>query len=340
MTSDGLYVASLFRDSRLPGPSLPPREADLVGKPVGNLTEGGEPFNGWFGRQSDGKVRMLTGIPGQAGMIVEVRGLETIKRFRGPTFEVTQADLVRAEEANAARAAAGAEKKQYAIKRFAKAPPTDGSGEGWRDVPSVEISRKGFPEQARASLGYDDQFLYVRFDVNDASPWRNGGKDFAKLFKTGDAVDLQLSTAAGPARSDAPGPEHVRLLFAPLDGKSVCVLMRPVDKSAGADKGYDYHSPVGDRHFDRVEILDGAKVAVKVEAGRYRVEAAVPLRGIGLAPAVGAVVRGDLGFNSSDAAGTADVARTYWSNQATNLTNDLPSEAWLYPSTWGELRFE
>jgi hypothetical protein len=34
------------------------------------------------------------------------------------------------------------------------------------------------------------------------------------------------------------------------------------------------------------------------------------------------------------------VARTYWSNKATNLNNDEPSEAWLYPATWGEFKFE
>jgi hypothetical protein len=52
------------------------------------------------------------------------------------------------------------------------------------------------------------------------------------------------------------------------------------------------------------------------------------------------VIRGDAGFISSDALGTLNVARTYWSNQATNLTNDLPSEAWLYPAAWGEFKFE
>jgi hypothetical protein len=52
------------------------------------------------------------------------------------------------------------------------------------------------------------------------------------------------------------------------------------------------------------------------------------------------VVRGDAGFISSDAQGTSNVARTYWSNKATNLNNDLPSEAWLYPATWGEFKFE
>jgi len=352
MTADGLYVGALFRDSRMPGPALPPREEDLVGKSVAGLTEGGEPFNGWFGKQADGKVRLLTGIPGQAGLIVEIRGLESIQRFQGPTIEVDQAAVVSAEHANAARVAAKAVRKQYTVKRLAKPPAIDGGADDWRNVPAFDISRKGFPERAQVRFAYDDQCLYLFFDVTDSSPWRNEGKDFARLFKTGDAVDLQICTAPLPKVSDlregtgdmreadSVGSSHVRLLFAPLEGKPACVLMRPVDKTGSADKAYNYHSPVGDRHFDRVEVLAEAQVAVKVETQRYRVEAAIPWRAIGLRPAAGMAIRGDAGFISSDAQGMVNVARTYWSNEVTNLTNDMPSEAWLYPATWGEFRFE
>ena len=57
----------------------------------------------------------------------------------------------------------------------------------------------------------------------------------------------------------------MRLLFAPFEGKPVCLLMKPIDKSAPPDKAYTYRSPVGERHFDRVEILAEAQLAVKVE---------------------------------------------------------------------------
>jgi hypothetical protein len=273
-------------------------------------------------------------------MIVEIRGLESIQRFTGPTFEVDQTALVRAEQANAARAATAAVRKRYTVKRAPRPLEIDGSADDWRDVPSLEIARKGFPERAQARLAWDERFLYMLFDVTDGSPWRNEGRDFARLFKTGDAVDLQLATAPEPKAAEGPGPSDVRLLFAPLEGKPVCVLMKSVDKTAPADKAYNYHSPVGDKRFDRVEVLAEARVAVKVEADRYRVEAAIPLERIGLKPAAGLTVRGDAGFISSDARGTINVARTYWSNEVTNLTNDMPSEAWLYPATWGELKFE
>ena len=41
-----------------------------------------------------------------------------------------------------------------------------------------------------------------------------------------------------------------------------------------------------------------------------------------------------------DLQGRVNTARTYWANRHTNLVNDLPSEAWLYPERWGELTFE
>jgi hypothetical protein len=340
MTTDGFYAGTLFRDSRQPGPSLPPREEDLAGKPIGDQTEGSEPFNGWFGRQSDGKVRICTGIPGQAALVAEVRGLETLRRFAGPRIEVSAAQVVRAEEENARRAAAGGARKTAPVRPMAAPPQVDGDARDWKDIPAQPIERRGAAERGSFRLAYDAQRLYVFFHVEDASPWRNEGKDAARLFKTGDAVDLQLSVdeAAGEAREV--GPSHLRLVFAPLDGRPACVLMRPVEPGAPADKAYTYRSPVGTRRFDRVEVLGGATVAGKTDTTRYCVEASVPLEALGLKPRPGLRLRGDAGFISSDAAGTSSVARTYWSNPATSLTSDLPSEAWMQPAAWGDFVFE
>jgi hypothetical protein len=340
VTTDGFYAGTLFRDSRQPGPSLPPREEDLAGKSIMSQTEGSEPFNGWFGRQSDGKVRICTGIPGQAALVGEVRGLETLRRFAGPRVEVTAAQVVKAEEENARRAAAAAARKTAAVRPMSAPPQVDGDAREWKDIPTQSIERRGASERGSFRLAYDARNLYVLFQVEDASPWRNEGKDAARLFKTGDAVDLQLAVdeAAGEAREI--GPSYVRLLFAPLEGKPACVLMRPVEPGAPADKAYVYSSPVGKRRFDRVETLDGAAVSVKVDTARYSVEAAVPLEALGLKPRPGLRLRGDAGFISSDAGGTVNVARTYWSNRTTNLTSDMPTEAWLEPAAWGEFVFE
>jgi hypothetical protein len=66
----------------------------------------------------------------------------------------------------------------------------------------------------------------------------------------------------------------------------------------------------------------------------------LPLERLGLSPRSGQRLRGDAGLIFSDAQGTVNVARKYWSNQGTHLNSDEPLEAWLYPLTWGEFKFE
>ena len=129
-------------------------------------------------------------------------------------------------------------------------------------------------------------------------------------------------------------------MIAPFQGKPTAVLMLPVDPTAPPAANKTYTSPVGSKRFDRVEVLADARVKVKVEENRYRVEAALPLRSLGLTAKPGMALRGEIGFISSDAQGLVNAARTYWANPNTNLVNDEPLEAWLYPDTWGELNFK
>jgi hypothetical protein len=56
---------------------------------MGRFSNGETPFSGWFGRQDDGKVRLTTSLARQACMIVEVNGLETVRRLRGTVLDVS-----------------------------------------------------------------------------------------------------------------------------------------------------------------------------------------------------------------------------------------------------------
>ena len=343
LTTDGLFVGAMFQDGRLPGESLPKTETALAGMPMEAFSNGGEPFNGWFGTQADGKVRMTTGFAREACMVLEVKGLETIRRFAGPEVRLTRDLVLKANEDNGRRALAAAKAKQYTVKKLPAAAKIDGDAREWRDVPPMAIGRVAGRPRTSARLARDDENLYVLFEVTDPSPWKNEGKDFTRLFKTGDAVDLQLATrpaGAGDNKRRDPAAGDVRIVFAPLGGKPAAVLMRPVDPSAPKAARVRYHSPVIDKTFDRVEVLAAAKVAVRTRSGGYVVEAAVPLKALGLPTGGGLTLRGDVGVISSDASGKINTARTYWSNPHTNLVNDLPHEAWLYPNAWGSLRFE
>ena len=93
---------------------------------------------------------------------------------------------------------------------------------------------------------------------------------------------------------------------------------------------------LGDEHFggtfQRVEGCDGHP--------HFRLEASVPLRALHLDASRTPTIRGDVGRVLSDQTGTRAAARSYWSNKNTNIVSDVPSEARLQPSLWGELRFE
>ena len=340
-TADGLYVGALFQDCRLPADGLPEKESALRGMPMEGFSEGGEPFNGCFVKQADGKIRLTTGMAREAGMILEIKGLESIRRFAPVPVVVDAAALVKAEQENASRFAATTGAKRYTVKAANFAPALAADAGDWATRPAMAIEVEGSPNKGTLKLGYDAVNLYLLFEVQDTSPWRNEGKDLTRLFKTGDAVDFQLCTdPQAPARRQKLLPGDLRILFAAYQGKPAAVLMKPVDPQAPAELRVQHQSPVCSHSFDRLQLLDSAVVAVKVDGQRYRLTATVPLAAIGLAPKPGLVLRGDAGIISSDAAGLTNVARTDWSNKATNLVNDLPSEAWLYPNTWGELLFE
>jgi hypothetical protein len=337
---DGLYVGALLQDGRLPSPALPVDERALRGQSMARYSEGGEPFNGWFGRQQDGKLRLINGIPREAAMCLAVIGLDTLQRFEGPRLTVDMPALVAAERAHALRVTAAATPPAYTIRRLAGPPVIDGQGKEWAAIPALTIERAGQPSRGQARLAYDDTMLYLLYEVDDASPWQNEGKDYTQLFKTGDAVDLQLGTDPAAPRRIEPGPGDVRVTVALLNGKPAAVLLRPRDPAAPPALRVNYHSPVGDRRFDRVEVLSEARVAVTVDRARYRVELALPLAALGVSPTPGLRLRGDLGVIASDAEGRSNVARIYWANKATNLVSDLPSEAWFFPQGWGTLGWE
>ncbi|MFI5380850.1 MAG: sugar-binding protein [Tepidisphaerales bacterium] len=333
-TTDGLYIGAMFQDGRLPGDDLPDTEAKLKGMPMETFSNGSEAFNGWFGKQADGKIRTLVGFPRQAAMSLLVNGLETVQRFDGPTLSITTQQLEQTEKDNAARTAKAAKAAAGLIARM-PAAPNPGDDAAWAKVHAMKIEK--LPNRGTAKLACDANNLYVLFDVTDPTPWRNEGKDATRLFKTGDAVDIQLGHGGKRTKVEA---GDLRIVIAPLNGKPAAVLMRPLDPAAGKDQRVVYHSPVGDKVFDRVEVLANAQVTVKTTGQGYRVEAAIPLATLGLKLPSGATLRGDVGIIFSDAAGTANASRAYWSNPNTNLVSDLPQEAWIYPEAWAEMNVE
>ena len=322
LTTDGLYLDETFRDVRMGGS-------------LDDQWVGGEPFGGFFSRAQDGRFYLQTG--GGGYRIYEILGLDKLKRQTGK-IEVTAAQIMAAERHHAEARASVRAPRSGVI----GAPPAvtiDGRVGEWNQTPALAWDRQGqFP--VKAWIAADTNMLYLAYDVREGSPWVNRGTDWQALFKTGDSVDLQIGTnpKADPKRRE-PVPGDMRLLIAPYGGETIAVSYR--HRLGGAPgQAVTFTSPWRSETVDDVRRIAGAKIAVQRGGGQYSIEAAIPLAELGWKPQAGGTYRGDVGVIYGDDAGTVNLLRSYWSNEATALVNDVPGEIMLFPAQWGELRVE
>lgn len=314
LTTDGIYVDELFNDCRV----AQKRDADLVG---------GECFGGTFGKGEDGAYWLQTG--GEGFRLYRMRGLDRVSRSAG-SITVSAAQLMAAERRLARRQADSAVERRAAWPRLQQ-------GKGWPDW-NIQWDKSG-QFAAKARCAWDASSLHVQWEVRDASPWSNNGKDWTLLFKSGDSVDLQLGTDAGAdPRRRAPVPGDLRLLVAPMGAENAVVLYR--HRVPGAPTPMAFSSPWRTEQVDVVKRLDTAQVKIEKGADWYRVALTVPLAELGLKPEPGKSHRADFGAIFGDEQGTINLLRSYWSNQATGLVNDVPGEIMLQPELWGNLTVE
>lgn len=327
---DGLYIDRVFRDQRVgllwnfPAPPAPEVLAET------SLFD--EHFGGTFQkvRGADGRDHYEYVCGKNHASVVELTGLENIRRLAGGSLTVTPDQVAAAQERRQRAALRKAEPKVYTVPRVADGTVVvDGLSPEW---PESRID--GF------ALAFDSTNLYVWFEgADDRAPFENRGANPLELFKSGDVVDVMLQTRAGldPRRTEA-GPGDIRLSFAMLDGKPQCVLY---DFRVPDFRGerVPFSSPWRTVWCDRAGLVPEARVAVRRGRNTYALEAAVPLAVLHLDPRALGETRGDVGRVLSDATGSLATSRVYWSNKNTAIMADLPSEAGLQPSLWGLFRF-
>lgn len=322
LTTDGLYLDETFRDVRMGGS-------------LDDQWVGGEPFGGYFGRAKDGRFYLLTG--GGGYRIYEILGLDKMQRLTG-TLDVTAEQIMAAERTHAAVKSATRAPRSGTL---AVAPDVkiDGRLTEWNKMPALAWDRQGqFP--AKAWLALDNTMLYLAYEVREGSPWVNRGTDWQALFKTGDSIDLQIGTdpKADPKRK-GPVPGDLRLLIAPYGDETIAVVYH--HRLGGKPgKAVTFTSPWRSEVVDDVRRIEGAKIVVQRGNGQYSVEAAIPLAELDWQPQAGTTYRGDVGVIYGDDAGTINLLRSYWSNEATALVNDVPGEIMLLPALWSVLRVE
>lgn len=198
----------------------------------------------------------------------------------------------------------------------------DGNPSEWSAIPPTTLSSKA--GRATFRLGMDALNFYAFVEVTDPSPLRNSAARPEEMLKGGDALAFYFKHPKG-------GPQ--RVLIGLLNGETLIYAHRPKSKEK---QPFVFSSPVGTAPFEYVGPLDEAKALLVPNASGYVAEISLPWRSlVGFKPAPMAF---DFQVIYSDPAGSQNVDALWWhATSGPGLTiEDLPTEARLYPETWGE----
>ncbi len=336
LTGEGFYLSKLFEGDpmKIKWPDRATPGAILDTTPPGM---GGEDFGGSMIVAHDGQLYVQAGKT--AYINSKVIGLDSVKKIKGGKLEVKPADLALAAAYREKQLQASVGTGQTAVKRHT---PTF-SGNLNKDFAGSELLRIERNPAARieAAMAFDDQNLYLGWQVTDDTPWINGADDAARMYASGDTVDFQLATdaKAAPDRAEAVAGD-LRLSIGNLQGTPTAVLYQRV--SAEKNPRSFTSGLVRDGYvMENVKVLADAKIEVKVDQklNRYTVEAAIPLQSLGLTALSGQKLSGDIGATHSDREGKDTTLRSYWNNQKTGIVADEVFELKMEPANWGIFHF-
>jgi hypothetical protein len=329
-THDGLYVDALGEDQR---------SAYHMG-PHMVLTEN---FNGTlFKHPQNGKTYALGGDADCR--LWELTGLETLQR-QAWRLKVTTRQAARAQENArqnflAQQAAIG--KATVLLPRL-RGAAADGKYDEWAAVPPLTICLEG-RRTALAQLGFDDAHLYARFQVSDESPFLNTPTDQRLLFKTGDAVEINLATDTGkrPVRGQNQQQMRVgdvRVIIARTpDGALVATRYRYVTADAAKPNAFSVQTASsGKDTLDDVTAWNDLPMHAVLQPDGYVVEVALPWAALGITPKRDLGLLGDVGVIFGNEGGNRNAIRYLWSDKSpeVSINNDIPSEIRIHPNAWG-----
>jgi hypothetical protein len=308
-------------------------------------TNGQESFGVTLNPLDDGRIIMSVG--GTMIGLCRLEGLETVKRLPNQTLTLAGADLQAALDWRARQAAGRPPAKASLAVRLHPTPralgatPTQLHEDAWKDADwaPIETGKDEIVLIKAAMAVFGDRLHVVWVVPFNENPLDNSAESLPMLFKTGSALDVMLGTGAGSVDQ--------RLLISARASKGkgartpIAVRYRP--KSPTGGNKTPFSSP-----WRTIEFDDVADVSADVQLGEtylkskpfdFRAfEISIPLATLGLKPASGTTLTGDLGLLRGSAGNTSE--RLYWHNKATGLTADVPGEAMLQPELWGKLEFK
>jgi hypothetical protein len=336
LTEKGYYLTHLFQGDptkmSFPDQAVPGASLDTC--PPG---AGEEAFGGSITQQADGSLSV------QAGHVsywnAEVVGLDTIKPLPGGKISITNDDVAKAQTFRDQYLQEASTVKRLVAK---KATPAF-TGDLKKDFADAKIVKyeKEAATAVQTAVAWDDQNLYVGWEVKDGTPWINGADAPEFMYARGDTVDLQMGAdPAAPADRRDGVLGDFRLSIGSYHGKATAVIYRKI--AAEKHPRSFVSGTVKDYPMESVVEMKDVKIEVKIDqvTKRYIIEAALPLSALGIAPKPGLVLHADFGATHSNKTGDDTALRTYWSNQSTGLVSDEVGELQMTPSAWGELLFK
>jgi hypothetical protein len=342
-SQDGLFVTQLFQDVRQGTQwEMPTAQRGML---LNDLTLHDENFFPSVTQIPNGSIYLDSGA---LTALVKVNGLESIHRFTPFSVSVSAGDLRLAREFVAQsertrQASHGTGVLSVALLQHS--PTLDANPDSWVNSDWVPIDQRGVaayfngntkPYDVQGALAIANGKLFGFWKTADPQLLRNSGEIASAPFKTGGALDLMLGTDpnANPKRTMAVGGD-LRLLVTQVKGKTKAVLYREVVPGTADEEKVPFSAPWHSIQFDSVtDVSDQVQLAFD-GIGDY--EIAVPLQVLGLNPQDHEKIRGDIGILRGD--GLQTTQRVYWSNKATAIVSDVPSEAMLTPDLWGILEF-
>jgi hypothetical protein len=340
LSADGLFVATLFRDMRVGRSwSMPIAQRGML---LDDLTCHDENFWPSMHQTADGSVYL---VDGSRTSLVRIDGLDTIRRLPETPLRVTRADLD-AAQAHLLRQEMARQKAQgqeiLKVQLRSEAPVVDGKLDDWRGAEWVTVDRRGVaayfdsnsrPYDTTAAVAVAGDRLYVAVRTTEPNLLRNSGELSNAPFKTGGALDLMIGAnpLADPKRT-SPVEGDLRLLVTIVKQKPLALVYRAV--VPGTREPVPFSSPWRTITIDRV---DDVSDQVRLAAVDGNFELSIPLAVLGLKARAGQTIRGDVGVLRGD--GFQTLHRAYWSNKASGLASDVPSEAMLTPQLWGTWQF-
>jgi len=343
LTQDGYYLTALFEGDpqkrKWPEKAVPGAVMDNC--PCGL---GGEDFGGSAIQGKDGKLYLEAGK--LALWNVEVVGLENVKAFKGGKFTLSADDALTAEIVRGGALQAIAKPKGVTVKRM-QSPPEGKpifSGDLGRDFRGAKrfSYRKQRNAEVTSVIAWDDENLYLGWDVKDETPWANAADEVEYMYASGDTVDFQLGADPGaPGKRGQAARGDLRLSIGNFRNEPTAVIYREI-AAVGVKRNAKTFSSgvVAEFTVESVEVVKDAKIVVETGKNGYVVEAAIPLATLGVKLTKGMSLKGDFGVTHGDPNGQDTVLRTYWSNQATGIVNDEVFELKMQPGNWGKLSFE